>query len=872
MNAGCLDESTVVAFLGGSLPAGERSSIESHLDACSACKELTTWAAADFADRSRPAGREGQPFVGQLPPGSRVDRYQVLGAIGRGGMGEVYAAYHPDLDRRIALKVVNESGAKAPERRARLLREARAIARLSHPNVVTVHDAGTVGDRVYIAMEFVAGETVDEWLRSRARGWRAILDVFVAAGRGLAAAHAAGVVHRDFKPQNVMVGLDGSVRVMDFGLARLALEPVDVPETDAENEQRPRPATVTKTGALVGTLAYMAPEQFRSEPLDARADQFSFCVALYEALYGRRPVLAHLATTNATNQDDQSSSTRASGVPAWLRHTIARGLSPDRDRRFASMDALLAAVTRGQKRVQRRVSSLGIGIAAVLLSLGGWRLASARRVSCAAPKDRLAGAWIAGDEQNPKREAVHRAFTATGRPAAETAWQRVASALDDYVGKWSAMYVQACEATNVRGEQSGEILDLRMSCLGENLDAVRALTDVLVAGDASTTTHAMTAVQDLPQISRCGDLAALRSAVPLPRDEHTARAVRDLRKTLNDVNALDELGNYRAARDKAVSIRAQVEATGYKPLLAELLAAIGAVESDLDPTHAKGILEEAVYTAQACRDDLTAAKAAASLNFLLGDRLGRPPEEAEIWARLAMASLDRMATPQPRIRSWILQNQGLVLVQRGRLERARPLLERALMLKESVLGPDHPDVARSLTAPGAVLNELGHHEQGLRFLDRSVRILFNLDPDSVLLASATMNRAEALCALGKFAEATRDEETAFRIVRLHFKPMHQITAHPFQGLGEVEIARGDPAAAVPLLEEALRIREQSEPYPVLVANTQFALSRALWASGRDRARAQSLAQLARRTYAGHAQPDKERAVTAWLTTHKLARR
>ncbi len=176
--------------------------------------------------------------------------------------------------------MVQESGANTAERRTRLLREARAIARLSHPNVVAVHDAGAVDDRVYIAMEFVDGDTVDAWLRSKPRSWREIVDVFMAAGRGLAAAHAAGVVHRDFKPQNVMIGRDGSVRVMDFGLARLAEEPVEAPSVETEADRPHVPTTVTKTGALVGTLGYMAPEQFRGEALDGRADQFSFCVAL----------------------------------------------------------------------------------------------------------------------------------------------------------------------------------------------------------------------------------------------------------------------------------------------------------------------------------------------------------------------------------------------------------------------------------------------------------------------------------------------------------------------------------------------------------------------------------------------------------------
>jgi serine/threonine protein kinase len=223
VSTGCLDEHAVLDFLNGTMAETARKDAQLHLSSCATCADLVTWAAAEVADRDA-AAREGRSFLNRLAPGSLVGRYQVLGPIGRGGMGEVYAAYHPELDRRIALKVVYESGADSAERRARLLREARAIARLSHPNVVTVHDAGDVGGDVYIAMEFVEGETLDAWLRAANRGWREILEVFLAAGRGLTAAHAAGIVHRDFKPQNVMIGRDGSVRVMDFGLARLGDE------------------------------------------------------------------------------------------------------------------------------------------------------------------------------------------------------------------------------------------------------------------------------------------------------------------------------------------------------------------------------------------------------------------------------------------------------------------------------------------------------------------------------------------------------------------------------------------------------------------------------------------------------------------------
>jgi hypothetical protein len=171
MRAGCLGEETVLAFLAGTLVEPERASVETHVATCSACADVATWAAAEIAHPSRAPGGEGHAFVGAMVPSSRVGRYRILEPVGRGGMGEVYAAYHPDLDRRIALKVVAAAGPSTSERRQRLLREARAIARLSHPNVVTVHDAGTIGERVFIAMEFIDGTTLDGWLRAGPRDW-----------------------------------------------------------------------------------------------------------------------------------------------------------------------------------------------------------------------------------------------------------------------------------------------------------------------------------------------------------------------------------------------------------------------------------------------------------------------------------------------------------------------------------------------------------------------------------------------------------------------------------------------------------------------------------------------------------------------------
>jgi serine/threonine protein kinase len=211
-------------------------------------------------------------------------------------MGVVYAAYDETLDRRVALKVLRRDTGGRESVRRRMLREAQGLARLSHPNVVQVYEVGELGGQVFIAMEYLPGRTIREWLAAGPRDWRAILDVFVQAGSGLAAAHAAKLVHRDFKPENAIVADDLRVRVVDFGLVRDdggrddgSGGPDDGPAAPDDGPDDPDDRALTQSGALIGTPAYMSPEQHDRRPADARSDQFSFCVALWEALYGHRP-------------------------------------------------------------------------------------------------------------------------------------------------------------------------------------------------------------------------------------------------------------------------------------------------------------------------------------------------------------------------------------------------------------------------------------------------------------------------------------------------------------------------------------------------------------------------------------------------------
>ncbi|HEY1550128.1 MAG TPA: serine/threonine-protein kinase, partial [Kofleriaceae bacterium] len=295
-----------------------------------------------------------------------IGRYRIEGKLGAGGMGVVYAAYDPELERRVALKLLAQSGASRASRE-RLLREARAMARLSHPNVVVVYEVGTTDDRDFVAMELVDGSSLDHWLEHDHPSRRAIIAAFVAAGRGLAAAHAAGIVHRDFKPHNVLRRRDGNIQVGDFGLA---VDVADEPEpVEPRSRNTPSPlGGLTETGAVLGTPAYMAPEQWRGDTVGPAADQFAFCVALWEALAGALPYRGdHESLRAAVMRGPHELD--ATAIPRGLRAALSRGLAPDPARRWPSMSALLATIERTQRSVAVPIA-LGAATCAIVATIG----------------------------------------------------------------------------------------------------------------------------------------------------------------------------------------------------------------------------------------------------------------------------------------------------------------------------------------------------------------------------------------------------------------------------------------------------------------------------------------------------------------------
>jgi serine/threonine protein kinase len=377
----CLSENTLAAFAEGRVALGLAPVVEEHLADCGECRAaLVLGAGGGSVAESGAACGDGA----DLTPGSRVGRYVIQELVGRGAMGTVYAATDPRLDRRVALKLLHtESSEVARDHlKARLLREAKAMARLSHPEVIAVHDVDSLGDQLFVAMEYVEGETLRRWRAVRYRSMREILAVYERAGAGLAAAHEAGLVHRDFKPDNVLVGRDGRVRVTDFGLALDVVRAESRGEgvasdrgssgvADGEHGSSPEGdagVSLTRSGTLVGTPAYMAPEQLRGARADARSDVFSFCVSLYEALYGERPFSG--AAVPELLRAIQTRTVRAppmvTPVSSWLRATLLQGLRPNPDERFPSMRHLLDALRAGHARWRRRrfaVAALALGAA-----------------------------------------------------------------------------------------------------------------------------------------------------------------------------------------------------------------------------------------------------------------------------------------------------------------------------------------------------------------------------------------------------------------------------------------------------------------------------------------------------------------------------
>ena len=521
-------------------------------------------AAADFAATLTQASPPREPGSRDEPSvGPRLGRFTILERLGAGNMGVVFTAYDDVLDRKIAIKVLRGGGAEAS---IRLMREAQAMARVDHPNVVTVHEVGTSDDQVYVAMEFIRGVTLQVWQREPGRRWQDIVEAYIQAGRGLAAAHAAGLVHRDFKPSNAMIDADGRVRVLDFGLVRAQGDATPVP-LDTSASRHPIAVQLTHAGDVLGTPAYMSPEQIRGQEVGPASDQFGLCVSLYEGLYGHLPFPGDSlgALFRSILRERLPEPPRGSRVPTWVRAALTRGLRADPKARFGSIDALLRALGAGSTR--RRHVAIGVAVGAVAAAaIAGFLAARAQAPAVCGG----AAAQIAGAYGPPVRARIERTLSAAGPAIDAELRPAVIAALDAYARAWTDTHRDACMA-HVRGEQSDLMLDRRMACLAQRRAALGEASTVLREADAGVALEALRIVRELPAIGRCSELDVLASEVAPPSDPAVAVAVEEVRRALARAGALLRAGEIDEALALAARSVEEALRSDYRPLAAEAL-------------------------------------------------------------------------------------------------------------------------------------------------------------------------------------------------------------------------------------------------------------------------------------------------------------
>ncbi len=859
-------------------------------------------------------------------------------------MGVVYAAYDPDLDRKVALKLLLPS-LRGGMSQQRLLREAQAMARLSHPNVVTVHEVGQVEGRTYISMEFVEGQDLDQWLAEHDRSPGDILRVFLAAGKGLAAAHHAGLIHRDFKPANVLVGVDGRVRVADFGLARGAEDGSGADELfeDAETvtgsmvEKAKRPSghsplagSLTVPGTIVGTPRYMAPEQVLEREADAASDQFSFCVALFEALFGE-PAFGTgdmMQLARRALAGEIASIPSGAGVPGRAKRALMRGLSAKPGERFASMEGLLSELGHDPTAVRRRWMVVGM---AVLLGVAGavlvTQFVATRRQLCSGGADRVATVW-----NEERSAAVTLAFEGTGVSyAAETA-ARISDMVTGRGEIWIKAYTDVCEATRVRKETSEDLLDRQMACLDQRLLEIDRLLVLLQAPDEELVERAVDSVRNLPASEPCTHGAEMLNLEPLPSDPQTTAAIEAVRTDLADIEALKVTGQFEEALTQAGRAAEAAQTIGYMPLVAQAMQLKGNLEIEMGQgNEALASLRLGLVAAEEGGADRFAVAILNELVWVQGVML-QQFDRAEFWSQLAEAGLHRVSD-DGALMAEILYSRAAILGAEGRYDEALDLQERAYRavvaaegaeslgatfaenqladalfsvgsydealqhyrvaaaLRERYLGPNHPRLAPTLTSLGSTLSNLRRHDEALGVLARALDINEAVyGPDHPNLAVTLNNIAYAQEGLGRFSDALETHERALAIIRATWGAGHPQTAyahlnrvsiyrkleqwdlaleqaraaekilagafgsdHPLYAYaanaeGVILLLMGKPHQALEPLEIAVGIRKGVTTDPLVLAQTQFSLAKALWAVGADRSRALGLVERSRAVF------------------------
>ena len=788
---------------------------------------------------------------------SRLGRYVLLNRLGEGGMGVVYVAYDEKLDRKVALKLLRSRGSQNAQ--LRLVREAQALARLSHPNVVQIYEIESTAEQAYLVMEFVDGVTLGAWLRERPRTRAEILAVFMAAGQGLAAAHAAGLVHRDFKPENVMIRTDGRVLVMDFGLAfsdvgRSTSKPelgdlqLDV-EVSASANTSKLSEHVTATGTLMGTPAYMAPEQFLGLPTDAQTDQFGFCVTLWEALYGERPFAGRdVAAISLAVTSGGIRKPERDDLPGWLREVIERGLARDPEKRWPSMQALLDALGRDPTR-RRRIGLLALGTAAVLaLAFVGIRLGMQRERESIIEACEAEGRAIDADWNDERKSALEQAFAATGLDFADEAWQSTRGRLDEYARAWTELRTRVCIEARVEHTRDEASLEQVATCLDNQRAILSGFAQAWMHAERITVVRSTAAAASILPPSACTDAALLARQVQPP--EASREGVQQLRIALEQTLALELASLHEPALARYQVLLGDAEALGWRPLIAEIRIAMAETQVGLgQPDAAALTLRAARNDALASGHDLALLEAAIQSVEVYGEQLARY-EEASLWGDLAFALIERLELADTLKEAEFLTAVASLYNNTDEFEKALDYDRRAMSIREAKLGSDHPDIAVSLDNIAATLVALGDYDGALEHFERamslratglgaeSLEVAFTLNgmggiymqygdldralatfeeaqrmmarllgPDHVEMAPAHNNIGVIYWQQGRLDDALAE----FRHARASMEPVlgpgHPRVASAIDNIGNVLVNQGHYAEALVEHQRALEIRE-----------------------------------------------------------------
>ena len=815
---------------------------------------------------------EGDEVV-DFAAGAKLGRYVVLAHMGGGGMGVVYSAYDPELDRRIALKLMHQRStdeAAAERASKRLLAEAKAMARLSHPNVITVHDVGTIDERVFIAMEYVDGVPLSEWMRDPSRDWRERLDMFLRAARGLQAAHAVGLVHRDFKPDNVLVGADGRVRVLDFGLAQ-RFDEVDgslrpITRDGARPTREGSRELSDRRDREAGTPAYMSPEQHLGKQLDHRADQFSFCVALYEALYGELPFAAksRLELALAVTDGRVGPAPKRAAVPNWIRWALLRGLDPEPEGRWEDMASLIDALSHDPYHKHRVVAlSLGLGIVVVgllaavikfgFLAGGPPSLDSSQApLQCTSSNERVAEVW-----DDRRREQVRAAFAKLDEPWAAEDASEVEAGLARWAASWATMHRETCESS-AAGEQSGLMLDRRMLCLDRYLAEFDALVEVVTGAEAESYARAREAVRKLPDLSACEAAAIDRAGDSSAAERELSEGVMALERDLSRTISLEMIGAFAEAAKlaeasverakqlddprlyaRALWVQARVtHAQGHRRAAVALLeqAELAAERAQADSLRGRiltalaradaeagdvGAATRRVGEARAVLDRVGASEleyaaldgVAALAALAAGDPAGL--EEVEQQLRGAVEIVARLAAAPVELAE-LRATLGVVLRELGRPSEARVELEQARKLGSAAYGEQHPIIATFALELARVDDYEGRHEAALLGYVAALDVFERAyGANSIDAAHASAAMAVTLGKLGRYEESLRRHHAARAVFRAklgsHGDAAAVALARALDNEGLIRRALGQLDEALSLHQQALALLDRGPP-------------------------------------------------------------